>query len=140
MSEGMVKVLGEVAVALSPVLIALLGIVAQKVAGLISAKTKSELARSLLLRLDHAVFSVVKELQQVVVEEFKKASADGKLTDAEKAQIRQVALDKLKSFVSFTELGKLLSIADVEGFVASRVEAAVHDLKRDELLVNPPAG
>lgn len=130
MNEQLVKTLGDVAVVLSPLLIALLGLLAKKLADFIASKTRSEALRAVLVKLDTAVFSVVGELEQTVVEKLKKHSEDGKLTKEEIEDIKAAVLAKLKSYISFDEIGKLLGASDVEAFVASRVESAVHAMRK----------
>ena len=130
MSEQMVKLLGDLAVVLSPLLIAGLSWLSLKVAGLINEKVKSQALQSILIKLDTAIFSVIGDLEQTVVQKLKEASKDGKLSPEEIADIKATVLAKLKGYVSFDELGKLLGATDVAGFVASRVESAVGQLRR----------
>jgi uncharacterized membrane protein YebE (DUF533 family) len=42
-----------------------------------------------LVRLDDAVITAVKDLQQTVVAEIKAATADGKISEAEKRRIKE---------------------------------------------------
>ena len=120
---------------LSPVLLAALTWAAAKLAQLIRAKVKSEYLRGALVRLDDAVFTAVKDLQQSVVEEIKAASADGKITDEEKKRIKEKALASVKSHLGTKGLSELATVLGldggaIEGFLSSKVEAAVHDLRR----------
>ena len=120
---------------LSPVLLAALTWAAAKLAQLIRAKVKSEYLRGALVRLDDAVFTAVKDLQQSVVEEIKAASADGKITDDEKKRIKEKALVSVKSHLGTKGLSELATVLGldggaIEGFLSSKVEAAVHDLRR----------
>ena len=120
---------------LSPVLLAALTWAAAKLAQLIRAKVKSEYLRGALVRLDDAVFTAVKDLKQSVVEEIKAASADGKITDDEKKRIKEKALASVKSHLGTKGLSELATVLGldggaIEGFLSSKVEAAVHDLRR----------
>lgn len=120
---------------LSPVLLAALTWAAAKLAQLIRAKVKSEYLRGALVRLDDAVFTAVKDLQQSVVEEIKAASADGKITEDEKKRIKEKALASVKSHLGTKGLSELATVLGldggaIEGFLSSKVEAAVHDLRR----------
>jgi hypothetical protein len=120
---------------LSPLLLAALTWLAAKAAQLINAKVKNEYLRGVLVRLDDAVLGAVREVHQVTVEELKAASADGKLTPDERARVKQVAIDAVKSHLGtkgLGELAKILGLGDgaVDKLLATRVEAAVHDLKR----------
>ena len=131
-TEGMGLKILEI---LSPVLLAALTWAAAKLAQLIRAKVKSEYLRGALVSLDDAVFTAVKDLQQSVVEEIKAASADGKITDEEKKRIKEKALASVKSHLGTKGLSELATVLGldggaIEGFLSSKVEAAVHDLRR----------
>jgi hypothetical protein len=120
---------------LSPVLLAALTWAAAKLAQLIRAKVKSEYLRQVLVRLDEAVITAVKAIQQSVVEEIKAASADGKITDEEKRRIKERALASAKSHLGtkgLSEVGTILGLdtGALDGFLSSKVEAAVHDIRR----------
>lgn len=120
---------------LSPVLLAALTWAAAKLAQFIRAKVQNEYLKGVLVRLDDAVFTAVKDLQQSVVEQIKAASADGKITDEEKKQIKDRALASVKSHLGtkgLAEVAKVLGLEGgaLEGLLSSKVEAAVHDLRR----------
>lgn len=119
---------------LAPILVAGLTWLSAKLAQLIKAKVKNEYLRGVLVRLDEAVFTAVKELQQTVVDAIKEATADGKITEAEKQRIKQAAIDNVKSHLGpkgLEELGHILGLGSgsVDGLIASKVEAAVHDIR-----------
>lgn len=120
---------------LSPVLLAALTWAAAKLAQLIRAKVKNEYLKGVLVRLDDAVFTAVKDLQQSVVAQIKKASSDGKITDNEKKQIKERAVASVKSHIGTKGLAEAAKILGLEGgafdsLLSSKVEAAVHDLRR----------
>lgn len=120
---------------LSPVLMAALTWVAAKVAQLISAKVKNEWVRGVLARLDDAVLNAVREVEQSVVAEIKAARADGKLTADERARVKAQAIESIRSHLGVKglgELGRVLGLEDgcLEKLLSTRVEAAVHDLRR----------
>lgn len=120
---------------LSPLLLAALTWAAAKLAQLIRAKVQNEYLKGVLVRVDDAVFTAVKDLQQTVVEQIKVASADGKITDDEKKQIKDKALVVVKSHLGTKGLAEAAGIlglggAALEGLLSSKVEAAVHDLRR----------
>ncbi len=120
---------------LSPVLLAALTWAAAKLAQLIRAKVQNEYLKGVLVRLDDAVFTAVKDMQQTVVEQIKAASADGKITDDEKKQIKEKALAAVKSHLGTKGLAEAAAILGLggsafEGLLSSKVEAAVHDLRR----------
>ncbi len=119
---------------LAPIVVAGLTWLSAKLAQLIQAKVKNEYLRGMLVRLDEAVFTAVKDLQQTVVDAIKAATADGKITEIEKQRIKQAAIDNVKSHLGtkgLAELGQILglTITSVEGLIASKVEAAVHDIR-----------
>jgi len=129
---------------LSPVLLAALTWAAAKLAQLIRAKVRSEYLRQVLVRLDEAVYTAVKDLQQSVVEEIKAASADGKITDEEKKRIKERALASVRSHLGakgLSEVGTILGLdaGALDGFLSSKVEAAVHDLRRAATANGVPA-
>jgi hypothetical protein len=120
---------------LSPVLLAALTWAAAKLAQLIRVKVRSEYLRQVLVRVDEAVYTAVKDVQQSVVEEIKAASADGKITDEEKKRIKERAITSVRSHLGpkgITEIGTILGLdaGALEGFLSSKVEAAVHDIRR----------
>jgi hypothetical protein len=127
---------------LSPLLVAALAWAAAKAAELIRSKVTSEYLRGTLVRLDDAVLTAVKEMQQTLVAEIKAASADGKIDDAEKARIKAAALSNVKSYLGakgLRVLAEVLGLSDgtVDHFLGSRIEAAVHDLRLAERATTP---
>jgi hypothetical protein len=120
---------------IAPVGLAALTWVATKVAALIKARVQNEYLRGVLLRLDDAVFTAVREVHQVAVESIKSANADGRLTPNEKAEMKARALAVIKSHLGLRGIKELaqvmgLDAGNVDGVLSTRVEAAVHDLKR----------
>jgi hypothetical protein len=120
---------------LSPVVLAALTWLAARVNALIRARVQNEYLRGVLLRLDDAVFAAVRELHQVVVEGMKSASADGRLTPEQKLQIKARAIATIKSHLSPRGLKEAAEVFGLrtdmlDQVLSTRVEAAVHDLKR----------
>jgi len=110
---------------LSPLLLAALTWAAAKLAQLIRAKVQNEYLKGVLVRIDDAVFTAVKDLQQTVVEQIKAASADGKITDDEKKQIKDKALAAVKSHLGTKGLAEAAGILGLgggalEGLLSSR--------------------
>lgn len=119
---------------LSPVLLAGLTWLAARVAALIQARVKNEHLRGVLVRLEDAVFTAVKDVQQSVVDEIKAASADGKISASERQRIKGAAVGNVKSYLGpkgVAELGRVLGLGAgaLDGLIASKVEAAVHDIR-----------
>lgn len=83
-----------------------------------------------LVIVDNVVVDVVKELNQTVVEDLKKAKGDGKLTADEAQQIKNKAIDLI-----LNRLGAgLVSIiqgafGQVTGIISTKIEAALFDIK-----------
>lgn len=117
----------------SPVLFLALTWVAGRLAQLIRTKIQNEHLKNLLLRLDDAVLTVVKDLQQRMVQQAKHASVDGKITEDEKKLIKETALALVKvnlGAVGRVQLSRTLGMQDreMEVLLSSKIEAAVHDL------------
>jgi len=128
---------------LSPLLVAALAWAAAKAAELIRSKVANEYLRGTLVRLDNAVLTAVKELQQTVVAEVKAASADGKIDDVERQRIKDAALANVKSYLGpkgLAVLAELLGLSGdtLERYLGSRIEAAVHDLRVVDRAVSAP--
>ena len=119
---------------LSPLLLAAVTWVAAKLAQFTAARVRSEYVRGVLVRLDDAVIAVVREVQQVTVDEIKAASSDGKLPAEARERAKRAAITTVKSYIGpkgLAQLTKVLGIepTQVDQIISTRVEAAVHDLK-----------
>jgi hypothetical protein len=119
---------------LSPVFLAALTWAAAKLAQLIRAKVQNEHLAGVLLRIDDAVFTAVKDMQKSVVDQLKAASADGKITCEEQKQIKEKAVATARAHLGENgraAVAKILGMgsAAIEDLLASKVEAAVHDLR-----------
>lgn len=119
---------------LSPVLMAVITWVGAKLAQLLSARVKNEYLRGVLVRLDDAVVSVVREVNQVTVEAIKSASVDGRLPAGARETIKNAALNAIKSHLGadgLEELGRVLGLDGpaVDRLIGTRIEATVHSLK-----------
>jgi hypothetical protein len=126
---------------LSPILLAALTWASAKLAQLIRAKVRSEYLSQVLIRLDEAIFTSVKAVQQSVVDEIKAASADGKITDDEKKRIKEKAIATVKAHLGTKGVADVVKILGLEGgaldgLLSSKVEAAVHDLRRAAAVAN----
>lgn len=131
MSDDLLYKLIEI---LAPILMAALTYAAARLSLYIQAKTKNEWLKGALVRLDDAVVTVVREIQQTVVDAIKAANADGKITPAEITEIKEAALKAVKTHLGtkgLLELAKILGLSDgaLDGLITSKIEAAVHDLK-----------
>ena len=120
--------------ALSPVLLAVLTWAGAKVVTWIQANVNNSYLRNTLVRVDDAVVTAVKELQQTIVDEIKAANADGNIDDTESERIKSMALANVKSYLGTKGLlmvGKVLGLVGdtLDRYLGSRIEATVHDLR-----------
>jgi hypothetical protein len=127
--------------ALAPFMLAVLTWLGAKASQLISVRVRNERLRAALLRLDDAVLSIVRELQQVTVEPLKASSTDGRIPDGTKEAIRQAALAGIRAHLgphAVAELIRTLGIGDehLDRIIGTKVEAAVHALRTDARLLN----
>ena len=127
---------------LSPVILALLGWLSLKAANLIQAKVKNEYSRGVLVRLDHAVFTAVKQVQQTMVAQFKRLSADGKLTEDDKNEVFNAALGRARRYIGADGISQLahilgLSSPAFDELLVGKIESAVIDLKGSQLAAAP---
>lgn len=120
--------------ALSPLFLAALSWLSIQVASFINTRVKNEKVRAGLQRLDDAVFTAVREVEQVLVVSLKTASDDGTLTAAERAEVKDAAIKAVRSYMGakgWVELGSVLGLSndELERALAARVEGAVYDLR-----------
>jgi hypothetical protein len=135
----------KIFVVLSPALAALLAWASTRLVQLITAKVKFEYLRGVLVRLDDVVFAAVREIQQTVVDDLKSNSPDGRLTPAQRDQLKQDVLAKIKSHIGMKGLAEIAKILGLDGvgldnFIATKAEAAVHDLKVTRTAAGAAAG
>jgi uncharacterized protein YidB (DUF937 family) len=119
---------------LGPVFLLILTWAGTSLARYIQSKVKNEYLKNALTRLDDAVVNAVKFVQQTVVDAIRDANKDGVITDVEKANIKQKAIDAVKSYLGkkgLLEIAKILGLDDgaLSALISTKIEAAVHDLK-----------
>jgi len=134
MTEALWTIVGRTVEALSPVLLAAFSWLSFQIAAYVSARVKNEKHRAALRRLDETVFVAVREVEQVLVVSIKTASADGKLTQDERADIKTAASNAVRAYLGakgWLELGLALGLSEHElgRVLSARVEAAVYDLR-----------
>lgn len=120
------QVLGYVVPVLGAFLAALIGFGIQW----IRAQTADLRWQSVLDQLEDAVDTAVAAVQQVTVDALKKAAADGKLTDEEKAAAFAEALAQVKLILGTKGLATLQAALQagqeaLEAFLRAKIEAAV---------------
>jgi hypothetical protein len=99
------------------------------------ARTRHELFFAAQARLDDAAKTTVKEVQQVLAEDFKKALVDHRLKGDTAAELRATAIKIMLTNLGplgLHELRRVLGLsrkAAIDRFLVGRVEAALYDLK-----------
>lgn len=116
------------------VLAALVTFGGKKLIDYINAKTKNESVAGILARLVSTVQTVVLDVNGTVKPEVIKALADGKITDAEKKMIRDIAVARVKTHLGAKGLAEIVSILGVDpslidSFIGSHLEAAIEGSK-----------
>lgn len=120
----------EVVKALSPILVALLGLIGVKINQMLQAKIKNVTLEGILARLNDTVWNSVKEVEQTFVSNLPdNANAD------DFAKAKQMALDTIKSHMGpkgLAELQNILGLNDpaaVDKYIVTILESRVHDLQ-----------
>jgi hypothetical protein len=126
---------------LSPVVLAVVTWVAAKLAQLINARVKNEYLRGVLVRLDDAVLSVVREINQVTVEAIKSSSVDGRLPPGARETIKTAALNAVKAHLGAKGIAEVARVLGLDGpavdrLIGTRIEATVNDLKMQKRVLN----
>jgi hypothetical protein len=97
----------------------------------------NKLVQTLVL-LDQVVIDVVKELNQTVVAELKKARADGKLTPDEAVQIKNKAIDLILAHIGVNLIKQLQRhFGPIVMFLGTKIEAAIYDCKKPAKTIEP---
>ncbi len=131
----MKELLPQLIDALAPLLIAVTTFVFARLGVLISSRVKSEQLRTIGLHLNSAASDVVLELEQNAVARLRSASKDGRIDQAEIADLKSVALDNLKRYLG--ERGKadalkafgFKSEEELEDLLRAKLEAEVAKMK-----------
>jgi hypothetical protein len=126
----MKDLLPQLLLIVSPVFIAALAWLSMKASNLINANTKNAYLRGVMLRLNDATMTAVREVQQVYVSTLR----SGPLTADQAQKAKGAAVDSLKSHLGahgLVELSKVLGLdgTAVERLLGAKVEAAVSELK-----------
>jgi hypothetical protein len=124
---------------LTPIVTALLGWISYRLAAWIKAKTKNEKLSGVMLRFGDAISTLVKEAEQTIVSEMKRAkspdSPDGaKLSPEEAAGVRLAVVAKFRKLWGEKGIKEIETVLGVEResimpFIESKLEEAVHELK-----------
>jgi len=103
----------------------------------LQVKTKSETFGHFVRRIDDVAFKVVKTVYNTYVQAIQKKEGR-KLTAEEKKTAKELAVNKLKSYLGPTGLKELLEtweMSDQEGdaYLEDHIEAALYDAKHGKL-------
>lgn len=111
---------------LSPIVVSVVAILVSwalaELSKFIRSKTKNENALKALNDISGLVKATVSEIGQT----FQKASADGKITQAEAVLMKRQAIQKVKAQVPpLVEKHALLAVNSLENFISARIEREV---------------
>ena len=137
MSETIIKMLSDLLPVVGTLLTAILGWVSIQAERYIRAKISNSYAQNALIRLNETAEIVVKELSQTYVDGLKEKTADGKLTEEEKRQLKEMAVTKMKSYLGVEGLKLLKYIMggdDIAGLLSGAIERKVCESKLGSLL------
>lgn len=100
----------------------------------LKARTGNENLAAALTRLTDTVNTVVAEVQQTIVTELRKKTADGHLSAQEIAEIKAAALERIRKYLGpdgVQILGQYLKLDQngVISFIGAKIEAAVLAMK-----------
>lgn len=120
---------------MAPILLVLLTWVSGMAAKYLKAKIDNQYLEDVMLRLNDTACVVVGELQQTVVDAIKAASADGKIDNFEKKEIKLLAMTHLKSYLGIKGLALLAKVlgltgAKLDGYLEAKIESAVSKSKK----------
>lgn len=93
----------------------------------------NELAKDALRTIDMIVSNVVEELDDTMKKEILKATEDGKLTDEEKTNLKNTAMELIKSEISDPVKQAASSlIGDLNNYISTLIENRVTQLKDEK--------
>jgi hypothetical protein len=129
------------AAVLSPALLLALSWTGARLTHLIGALARKERATGALLRLDQTVFAVVREIQQVTADPLRAAAPDGKLGTNVPSMLHRAAISRVRQHLGTRGVSELARVLGLDGdaldrLLATRVEAAVYELKRPHELAS----
>lgn len=106
---------------------------------LLERKRRAARVANAIVRLDHVVLAVVRELEQRAVGVLRQVTRDAGLGDTVKTMLRRAALAKTKHLLGDRELANLAKALGakaplIDDFIVTRIEAAVHGLAHERRL------
>lgn len=128
-----VELFEVISVVVTSVVLPLLGWGARKLGQFLDAKIENEYVSNAQSRLWDALSTAVTAVGKEFVEQAKDTNADGKLSKAEAAHAKNMAVAKLKTYLGPKGLKELAFVLGAEGlvdeFLADKVEAEVQASK-----------
>jgi hypothetical protein len=122
----------EVAPAIGTLALAAVTWLCVKATAWVHARTKNALVTGMMDRLSTEVQSAVAAADQLAVADIKAASANGKLTAADAVKVKSDVLAQIKANLGgdagVAKATKILGVEDIEGYISSKIEAAVKAL------------
>ena len=111
---------------LLPVIGALLVGLATWGISILKKKTDSEIAKNALGSVDQIVGAVVGRISQTTADVLKASAADGKLTEAQKAELKKIALTQINGLLT-TEVSAAAakSVTDLDAYIRQKIEQQV---------------
>jgi hypothetical protein len=115
-----------------PLLMLVLTYASARFAAWLRRRIENEKIEEIFLRVNDAVLTAVRELQQILVDELKRANADGKIAPHEKDAIREKALENVKSYLGARGIKILMRVlgltaSGAERYLGAQVERAVFE-------------
>jgi hypothetical protein len=130
MPDMMAQMIEILAPAAGTLLLALVSWALAEAARYVRSRTENEAVNNAIARICHMTETVVAEVNQTVVDDIKLAAADGRL---DKDQARLIASQALAMVYDRMAPGVLeiaaRGVADLQEFVASRIERSVAEQK-----------
>lgn len=129
-------ILNGILIALGPLMLWLLKIACQKLSdklgNYVQQKTNNEQLGAFIKRIDDTALRIVKSVYMTYIAALKKEG--GQLTPEEQQKAKQLAVNKLKSYLGAQGLEELANIfgytqAEAEKYLDDHIEAAVYDAK-----------
>ena len=101
---------------------------------LTQATLGNERLSAAILRLEDAVVTAVKDIEQTLVVEYRGLAADGKLSREDRRRLKETAVRRVKTFLGsagLKELGNVLDVWElsVEDLIGAKIEATILDMK-----------
>jgi hypothetical protein len=112
-----------------------------KVASYFKAKTNIEYVQGAIGRLNEAVVTAVREVEQTIKAELVKKRADGKITPDDARDIKAAAIAAAKSYLGAKGIAEIIKVLGIDAslvdkLVGGKIEQVLSELK-DEKAATP---